>query len=218
MSVCSITGQKRREHVCKQQVGLSIWKAIRASVVCLEGQSWETDTSAREKTEKMLSLIFIFAHLQRHFSYSHLYCDPEIKQHTRRLCFHSWGSTLSCFCIFLKLSFITSFFPNIIFFIDYLGILYNASLSSHVNLPTQCSLLSKVYTKYNLCCSYTHWNVVMLPMARSLKITESFSIHPQEVNNCEKLYFSICIIIFKDYLLYVLVQIFEINLDQRMTN
>lgn len=110
MSVCSITGQKRREHVCKQQVGLSIWKAIRASVVCLEGQSWETDTSAREKTEKMLSFIFIFAHIQRNFSYSHLYYDPEIKQHTTRLCFHSWGSTWSCFCIFLKLNFITSFF------------------------------------------------------------------------------------------------------------
>lgn len=213
MSVCSITGQKRREHVCKQQVGLSIWKAIRASVVCLEGQSWETDTSAREKTEKMLSFIFIFAHIQRNFSYSHLYYDPEIKQHTTRLCFHSWGSTWSCFCIFLKLNFITSFFSQHNMFIDYLGILYNASQSSYVNVPTQCSLLSKIYTKYNLCCPYTHWNVVMLPMARSLKITESFPIHPPEVNNCEKLYFSVFIIIFKDYLLYVLVQIFEINLE-----
>jgi hypothetical protein len=58
MLVCSITGQKRREHVCKQQVGLSIWKASRATVVCLEGQSTETDTSAKEKREKMLFFIF----------------------------------------------------------------------------------------------------------------------------------------------------------------
>lgn len=147
MSVCSITGQKRREHVCKQQVGLSIWKAIRATVVCLEGKNSETDISAKEKTEKMLSFIFIFARLQRHFSCYHLYSDPEIKQHTTRRCFHSWESTSSCFsAFFLNWTSLLHFFQHNIS-IDYLGILYNASQSSHINLPALCFFLPKIYNK-----------------------------------------------------------------------
>lgn len=176
MPVCSITGQKRREHVCKQQVGLSIWKAIRASVVCLEGQSSETDTSAREKTAEMLSFIFVFAHLQRHFSCSYLCSDSErlssIQQGSAFILGHLLGlaSAFSSFLsFFLKLNFFIFF--NIIFLFFMWG--FYTMHPNHTLLP-----IPRRSTLLPLCLPHQKYTSSAICVAHILTEAWSSSHHP----------------------------------------
>jgi hypothetical protein len=50
----------------------------------------------------------------------------------------------------------------------------------------------KRYTKSNLCCPYSHWNIVQLPVPTPIKITKPFSIpNPNQKQSAVKSYISV---------------------------
>lgn len=98
------------------------------------------------------------------------------------------------------------FFSNIIFFIDYLGILWILIMltlqPSYIHPPHACAISEKIKkekrkssTKSNF-WYHTHWSMINCWVASCLKKTESFPL--PEANKCEELYLSITI--FKDSL------------------
>lgn len=80
-----------------------------------------------------------------------------------------------------------------------------SDLSVHYSYPPLCHHLKKkknkgkekkeIYTKSNLCYSYTHWCMAQFPVVSPLKITETLPNPILEVIDHELPYFNICITI-----------------------
>lgn len=113
--------------------------------------------------------------------------------------------TTLCVCVYLHprvcmLVLFTSSPPNIIFLLNYLGILYMYSdhIFSHSSQAHPFILGSslpkeKKKHKSNFYYLYTYWSMVKLPMASPLKVIESL---PHKAITCEELRFSIFVTIF----------------------
>jgi hypothetical protein len=66
-------------------------------------------------------------------------------------------------------------YPN---HIDY----HSSQVSSKTKTKTKKQKTKNTYTKSNVCCPYTHWSMVKLPMASPLKKPENLPQPPEAIN------------------------------------